>query len=178
MSLKTHYTSTVLPHLKKNLKKNVNALPRLEKVVVNMGIGSLVTGGQKDFSLLEKHLSLITGQKPVVAKARNSISNFKLREGQAVGISTTLRGDRMYDFLEKLIHIVLPRVRDFQGLKAKSMDKAGNLNIGLKEQTLFPEIVQDDIVKTHGIQITIVTKSTEASDSLLLLQQLGIPFTK
>ncbi len=114
MSLKQHYTSTVLPYLKKNLDKNVNALPRLEKIVVNMGIGSLVTGGQKDFSLLEQHLALITGQKPVVSKARNSISNFKLREGQAVGISTTLRGDRMYDFLEKLIHIVLPRVRDFQ----------------------------------------------------------------
>jgi large subunit ribosomal protein L5 len=143
-----------------------------------MGIGSLVTGGQKDFSLLEKHLALITGQKPVVSKAKNSISNFKLREGQAVGLSTTLRGDQMYDFLEKLINIVLPRVRDFQGLKAKSMDKDGNLNIGLKEQTLFPEIVQDDIVKTHGIQITIVTKSTESGDSLLLLQQLGIPFTK
>lgn len=178
MSLKQHYTSTVLPHLKKNLKKNVNALPRLEKVVVNMGIGSLVTGGQKDFSLLEKHLSLITGQKPVVSKAKHSISNFKLREGQAVGLSTTLRGDRMYDFLEKMIHLVLPRVRDFQGLRAKSMDRDGNLNIGLKEQTLFPEIVQDDIVKTHGIQITIVTKSTASSDALLLLQQLGIPFTK
>ena len=178
MSLKQHYTSTVLPFLKKNLKKNVNALPRLEKVVVNMGIGSLVTGGQKDFSLLEKHLSLITGQKAVVSKAKHSISNFKLREGQVVGLSTTLRGDRMYDFLEKFIHLVLPRVRDFQGLRAKSMDRDGNLNIGLKEQTLFPEIVQDDIVKTHGIQITIVTKSTASSDALLLLQQLGIPFTK
>lgn len=178
MSLKKHYTSTVLPYLKDNLKKNVNELPRLEKVVVNMGIGSLVTGGQKDFSLLEKHLTLITGQKPVISKARQSISNFKLREGQAVGISTTLRGDRMYDFLEKLIHIVLPRVRDFQGLRTKTMDRAGNLNIGLKEQTLFPEIVQDDIVKTHWIQITIVTKSSTPEDSLVLLKQLWIPFTK
>ncbi len=178
MSLRTHYTSTVLPKLKKELKKNVNALPRLEKVVVNMGIGSLVTGGQKDYSLFEKHLILITGQKPVLSKSRVAISNFKLREGLAVGLTTTLRGQRMYDFLEKLIHVVLPRVRDFQGLKPKSIDQAGNFNLGLKEQTLFPEIIQDDVIKTHGIQITVVTKSQSPEDSLLLLQNIGFPFHK
>ena len=178
MSLRKHYTSTVLPKLQKELKKNVNALPRLEKVVVNMGIGSLVTGGQKDYSLFEKHLTLITGQKPVLSKSRMAISNFKLREGLAVGLTVTLRGQRMYDFLEKLIHVVLPRVRDFQGLRAKSIDQGGNFNLGLKEQTLFPEIVQDDVIKTHGIQITVVTKSQSPEDSLLLLQNIGFPFHK
>lgn len=178
MSLRKHYTSTVLPTLKKELKKNVNALPRLEKVVVNMGIGSLVTGGQKDYSLLEKHLTLITGQKPVLSKSRKAISNFKLREGQAVGLTVTLRGQRMYDFLEKLIHVVLPRVRDFQGLKPKSIDHAGNFNLGLREQTLFPEIIQDDVIKTHGVQVTVVTKSESPEDSLLLLQTIGFPFHK
>ena len=178
MSLRKHYTSTVLPQLKKELKKNVNALPRLEKVVVNMGIGSLVTGGQKDYSLFEKHLTLITGQKPVLSKSRKAISNFKLRENLPVGLTVTLRDQRMYDFLEKLIHVVLPRVRDFQGLRAKSIDGAGNFNLGLKEQTLFPEIIQDDVIKTHGIQITVVTKSQSPEDSLLLLQNIGFPFHK
>ncbi len=178
MSLHKHYTSTVLPLLKKELKKNVMALPRIEKVVVNMGIGSLVTGGQKDYSLFEKHLTLITGQKPVLSRSRNSISNFKLREGQPVGLTVTLRGKRMYDFLEKFINVVLPRVRDFQGLRPKSVDRDGNFNFGLKEQTLFPEIVQDDIVKTHGIQITVVTRTTSPEDSLLLLQNIGFPFHK
>lgn len=178
MSLRKHYTSTVLPKLQKELKKNINALPRLEKVVVNMGIGSLVTGGQKDYSLFEKHLTLITGQKPVLSKSRVAISNFKLREGLAVGLTVTLRGQRMYDFLEKLIHVVLPRVRDFQGLRPKSIDQGGNFNLGLREQTLFPEIVQDDIIKTHGIQITVVTKSQSPEDSLLLLQTIGLPFHK
>ena len=178
MSLRKHYTSTVLPKLQKELGKNVNALPRLDKIVVNMGIGSLVTGGQKDYSLFEQHLTLITGQKPVLSKSRKAVSNFKLREGLPVGLTVTLRGQRMYDFLEKLIHVVLPRVRDFQGLRAKSRDKSGNFNLGLREQTLFPEIIQDDIVKTHGLQITIATKSQSAEDSLLLLQNIGLPFHK
>ena len=178
MSLRKHYTSTVLPKLQKELKKNVNALPRLDKVVVNMGIGSLVTGGQKDYSLFEKHLTLITGQKPVLSKSRVAISNFKLREGLAVGLTVTLRGQRMFDFIEKLIHVVLPRVRDFQGLRPKSIDQGGNFNLGLKEQTLFPEIIQDDVIKTHGIQITVVTKSQSPEDSLLLLQNIGFPFHK
>lgn len=178
MSLRKHYTSTVLPKLQKELKKNVNALPRLDKVVVNMGIGSLVTGGQKDYSLFEKHLTLITGQKPVLSKSRVAISNFKLREGLAVGLTVTLRGQRMFDFIEKLIHVVLPRVRDFQGLRPKSIDQGGNFNLGLKEQTLFPEIIQDDVIKTHGIQITVVTKSQTSEDSLLLLQNIGFPFHK
>jgi large subunit ribosomal protein L5 len=178
MSLRKHYTSTVLPTLKKELKKNVNALPRLDKVVVNMGIGSLVTGGQKDYSLFEKHLTLITGQKPVLSKSRMAISNFKLREGLPVGLTVTLRGQRMYDFLEKLINVVLPRVRDFQGLRPKSIDKSWNFNFGLREQTLFPEIIQDDVIKTQGMQITIVTKSQSPEDSLFFLQTLGLPFHK
>lgn len=178
MSLKKHYKSTVLPMLQSTLKKNVHALPRLEKVVVNMWIGLLVTGGQKDYSLFEKHLTLITGKKPVLSKSRKAISNFKLREGLPVWLTVTLRGDRMYDFLEKLIHVVLPRVRDFQWLKSKSIDASGNFNLGLKEQTLFPEIIQDDIIKTQGLQVTVVTTSQSSSDSLLLFQNLWLPFLK
>lgn len=178
MTRSTHYTSTVLPKLQKELKKNIHALPRLEKVVVNMGIGSLVTGGQKDYSLFEKHLTLITGQKPVVSKARKAISNFKLREGLPVGLTVTLRGQRMDDFIEKLIHVVFPRIRDFQGLRQKSIDSSGNFHIGLREQTLFPEIVQDDVIKTQGLQISIITKSQSPEDTLVLLKHLGFPFSK
>ncbi len=178
MSLRKHYTTVVLPKLQKELKKNPHALPHLEKIVVNMGIGSLVTGGQKDYSLFEKHLTLITGQKPLLSRAKKAISNFKLREGLPEGLTVTLRGERMFDFLEKLINVVLPRVRDFQGLRPKSIDRAGNFNLGLKEQTLFPEIIQDDIIKTHGLQITIVTKSESSEDALLLFQNIGLPFHK
>ena len=179
MSFKKHYLETILPQIRKELKiENVMETPRLEKIVLNMGIGSYIASGHKDFSSIKQDLTLIAGQAPVVIKARKSISNFKLREGMPVGMKVTLRGDRMFDFLEKLIAIVLPRVRDFRGLSPKAFDAEGNYNFGIKEHTIFPEVPQLDVVKPHGLQITIKSKARGKADTLALFQALGFPFTK
>ena len=178
MSFKENYTQKVLPEIAKELDiKNPMQLPMIEKVVVNMGIGSYVASGHKDFSSLKNDLALITGQLPRVNHARKSVSNFKLREGMPVGMMVTLRGQRMYDFLEKLIAVVLPRVRDFRGISAKSFDKDGNFNFGIKEHTIFPEVPQLDVVKTHGMQITIKFKTQSKEHSHALLKKLGFPFS-
>ena len=179
MSFKENYTQKVLPEIAKELDiKNPMQLPMIEKVVVNMGIGSYVASGHKDFSSLKNDLALITGQLPRVNHARKSVSNFKLREGMSVGMMVTLRGQRMYDFLEKLIAVVLPRVRDFRGISAKSFDKDGNFNFGIKEHTIFPEVPQLDVVKTHGMQITIKFKTQSKEHSHALLKKLGFPFSR
>jgi len=179
MSLKQQYTSTILPAVQKSLDiKNPSATPKLEKIVLNVGIGSTYTGGNKDFSSIKEDLGLIAGQLPVVRYASKSISNFKLREGMPVGLTVTLRGDKMFDFLEKLIHVVLPRVRDFQGLKPKAFDDKGNYNIGVKEHTIFPEIVQDDIVKPFGLQITLKTTANSMEEGQALMKEIGIPLKK
>ena len=179
MSFKTHYKDVILPKMKKDLGiENTMQIPRLEKIVLNMGIGSYVASGHKDFSSLKQDLALIAGQAPVVVRSRKSISNFKLREGMPVGMKVTLRGDRMFDFLEKLITIILPRVRDFRGISPKSFDDEGNYNFGIKEHTIFPEVPQLDVVKTHGLQITIRTKSQKKEHTLALFNALGFPFTK
>lgn len=179
MSFKAHYKDVILPKMQKDLSiENAMQIPRLEKIVLNMGIGSYVASGHKDFSSLKQDLALIAGQAPVVVKSRKSISNFKLREGMPVGMKVTLRGDRMFDFLEKLISIILPRVRDFRGLSPKSFDDEGNYNFGIKEHTIFPEVPQLDVVKTHGLQITIRTKSQSKAHTLALFQALGFPFSK
>ena len=179
MSFKENYTQKVLPEIAKELYiKNPIQLPMIEKVVVNMGIGSYVASGHKDFSSLKNDLALITGQLPRVNHARKSVSNFKLREGMPVGMMVTLRGQRMYDFLEKLIAVVLPRVRDFRGISAKSFDKDGNFNFGIKEHTIFPEVPQLDVVKTHGMQITIKFKTQSKEHSHALLKKLGFPFSR
>ncbi|MBB1554550.1 50S ribosomal protein L5 [Candidatus Gracilibacteria bacterium GN02-873] len=179
MSFKENYTQKVLPEIAKELDiKNPMQLPMIEKVVVNMGIGSYVASGHKDFSSLKNDLALITGQLPRVNHARKSVSNFKLREGMPVGMMVTLRGQRMYDFLEKLIAVVLPRVRDFRGISAKSFDKDGNFNFGIKEHTIFPEVPQLDVVKTHGMQITIKFKTQSKEHSHALLKKLGFPFSR
>jgi large subunit ribosomal protein L5 len=179
MSFKAQYKDVILPKIRKDLGiENVMQTPRLEKIVLNMGIGTYVASGHKDFSSLKQDLALIAGQAPVVVKARKSISNFKLREGMPVGMKVTLRGDRMFDFLEKLISIILPRVRDFRGLSSKSFDDEGNYNFGIKEHTIFPEVPQLDVVKTHGLQITIRTKSQSKEHTLALFQALGFPFMK
>jgi large subunit ribosomal protein L5 len=179
MSFKAHYKDVILPKMQKDLNiENAMQIPRLEKIVLNMGIGSYVASGHKDFSSLKQDLALIAGQAPVVVKSRKSISNFKLREGMPVGMKVTLRGDRMFDFLEKLISIILPRVRDFRGLSPKSFDDEGNYNFGIKEHTIFPEVPQLDVVKTHGLQITIRTKSQSKAHTLALFQALGFPFSK
>ncbi len=179
MSYQQHINSKVLPELQKTLKiENVMQLPRFEKVVLNMGIGTYVASGNKDFSSLKNDLALIAGQMPKVNLSRKSISNFKLREGMPVGMTVTLRGERMYAFLEKLIAVILPRVRDFRGISPKGFDHAGNFNFGVKEHTIFPEVPQLDVVKTHGLQITFKFKSESKEHSKAFLDALQFPFTR
>lgn len=179
MSFKDHYKNVVLPQIQKDLGiSNPMLLPRIEKIVLNMGIGTYVASGNKDFSSLKNDFALIAGQQPVTVASRKSISNFKLRAGMPVGMRVTLRGDRMMHFLEKLIAIILPRVRDFRGVSAKSFDDEGNYNFGIREHTIFPEVPQHDVVKPHGMQITIKFKSEGKVQSKALLDALGFPFIK
>lgn len=176
---KKHYKTEILPKLAKDLGiQNAMQIPRIEKIVLNMGIGTYVASGNKDFSSLKSDFALIAGQLPKVVLSRKSISNFKLREGMPVGMMVTLRGDRMYAFLQKLIAIILPRVRDFRGISSKSFDSEGNFNFGIKEHTIFPEVPQLDVVKPHGLQITVKFKSGSKVHSKALLDALGFPFTK
>jgi large subunit ribosomal protein L5 len=178
MSYKENYTKKILPELAKELSiENPMQIPTIEKIVINMGIGSYVAAGNKDFSNLKNDLALIAGQLPRINHARKSVSNFKLREGMPVGMMVTLRGQRMYDFLEKLIGVVLPRVRDFRGVSPRSFDKEGNFNFGIKEHTIFPEVPQLDVVKPHGMQVTIKFRTRGKDDSLALMKKLGFPFS-
>lgn len=157
--------------------KSVMQVPKLEKIVINMGVGE----GCRDEKFIEaalKDLELIAGQKAVVTKARKSIAGFKLREGQAIGCKVTLRADTMYTFLEKLIKIVLPRVRDFRGISNKAFDGRGNYTLGIKEQTIFPEIVYDEVVKVRGMDIVFVTTAETNEEALDLLKGFGLPFKK
>ena len=157
---------------------NPNAVPRLDKVTLNMGIGTFMKTS-KDFSQLQKELALIAGQAPTVRQTRKSIANFKTREGMPVGLAVTLRGDRMFYFLERLIHIALPRVRDFHGVSKKAFDSQGNYSLGLKEHVVFPEVPQADVVKAHGLQVTISIKNgTGPKSGMSLLKAIGIPFAK
>ncbi len=178
-TFKKNYIEKILPELAKELKiDNPMQIPRIEKIVLNMGIGTYVAAGNKDFSSLKNDLALISGQLPRVNHARIAISNFKLRKGMPVGMMVTLRGDRMYAFIEKLIAIVLPRVRDFRGVSARGFDKAGNFNFGIREHTIFPEVPQLDVVKPHGLQVTVKMKTENAAHSKALLDKLGFPFAK
>jgi large subunit ribosomal protein L5 len=176
--MKEHYTKVVIPELKKELKiKNSLAVPKIQSVVINVGIGSYITkSGGKDFSQITENLKLITGQKPIIKKSKQAISNFKLRKGMPVGLKCTLRGKRMYDFITRLVNISLPRIRDFQGISVKSFDGQGNYNIGIKEHTIFPEINVDDVSKTHGLEISIVTNAKNDYKGYKLLKHLGFPF--
>lgn len=179
MKFKEQYIKKILPELAKELGiDNPMQVPHIEKIVLNMGIGTYVASGHKDFSSLKNDLALITGQLPRVNHARIAISNFKLRAGMPVGMMVTLRGDRMFDFLEKLITIVLPRVRDFRGVSGRGFDQAGNFNFGIKEHTIFPEVPQLDVVKPHGLQVTVKFKTQGTAHSRALLEKLGFPFTK
>jgi large subunit ribosomal protein L5 len=179
MSYQEHINSKVLPELQKALGiENVMQLPRFEKIVLNMGIGTYVASGNKDFSSLKSDLALIAGQIPKVNNSRKSISNFKLREGMPVGMTVTLRGEKMYAFLEKLIAVILPRVRDFRGISGRGFDQAGNFNFGVKEHTIFPEVPQLDVVKPHGLQITFKFSAQSKDHSKALLDALQFPFTK
>ena len=179
MSFNEQYREKILPEIRKELGiANVMEAPRFEKIVLNMGIGTYVASGHKDFSSLKNDLALLSGQAPETILSRKAISNFKLRKGMPVGMRVTLRGDRMFAFLEKLIAIVLPRVRDFRGISSRSFDREGNFNFGIREHTIFPEVPQLDVVKPHGMQITIKFKSRNKDDSKALLKALGFPFMK
>lgn len=179
MTLKDTYKNEIAAKLMKDLGcENIMEVPKLEKVVLNMGIWTYIRNGNKDYSVLLEHMSLISGQAPVVKNAKKAISNFKLRAGMPVGLTVTLRGDNMYNFLEKLVTIVLPRVRDFRGISSKSFDSEGNYNFGIKEHTIFPEVPQDDVVKNHGLQITVKTTAKSADAGRALLTEMGFPFAK
>jgi len=178
MSLYERMKSEATPVLRKELGlKNDLAVPRVEKVRVNVGIGSL-TKQTKDFSEVVDNIAKITGQKPVVTKAKIAVSNFKLRKGMPVGVTTTLRGKRAYDLIDRLVSVVLPRVRDFRGLSVKAFDGSGNYSIGLREALVFPEISPDDITNVHGIQVTIVTTAKNDDEGFALLKKMGFPFKK
>jgi len=174
--LKDKYVNEIRPRLMEDLGKgNVNSVPRLRKVVLNMGIG---TDRRESAEILAGELSRIAGQKAVLTRATKSISNFKLREGMTVGAKVSLRGDRMYEFLDRLISASLPRIRDFRGLSPGAFDGRGNYTIGIKEQTIFPELDPNDVSISQGMDITIVTSAREDGDAKALLEQLGVPFAK
>ena len=169
------YRKEIIPALKKEFGyKNVNSVPKIEKVVVNIGIGRVA----KDAKLIERmqlDLVKITGQKPSIRNAKKSIAGFKLREGTPVGLIVTLRGTRMYDFIDRLISLALPRSRDFQGLPAESLDDAGNLNIGIKEQNIFPEVSYESMKDIFGLQVTVVTNAGSSEKGMALLKKIGFP---
>ncbi len=170
--------SEVVPALQKELGiKSVQAVPRLEKIKINVGIGSL-TKNTKDFSDVIDNIAKISGQKPIVTNAKKAISNFKLREGMPTGITVTLRGNEMYEFIYRLVNVVIPRVRDFRGLKPKSFDGSGNYSIGFKEALVFPEINPDDVLNVHGLQISVITTAQNDEQGMALLNKLGFPFKK
>ncbi|MCC7432828.1 50S ribosomal protein L5 [Candidatus Peregrinibacteria bacterium] len=176
LSLKERYKQEIAAELQKKLGlKNINAVPKLSKVIINVGIGKMMAGG-KDYSDVEQNVKNIAGQKPVIAKSRKAISNFKLRENMPVGVHATLRGSRMYDFVSKFVNITLPRMRDFRGISPRSFDGKGNYSVAIKEHTVFPEINPDDIVKHHGVQITFVTTAKTNEEAFDLLKAMGFPF--
>ncbi|AFD26505.1 50S ribosomal protein L5 [Deinococcus gobiensis] len=176
--LKQKYNEQVRPQLMQQFGySSVMAVPRIEKIVVNEGLGSSKEDS-KAIDKAAKELGLITLQKPIVTKAKKSISNFKLRQGMPVGIKVTLRNERMYVFLEKLINIGLPRIRDFRGINPNAFDGRGNYNLGIREQLIFPEITYDMVDKVRGMDITIVTTAKTDEEARALLQAMGLPFRK
>ena len=176
--LKTHYENVVKGEMTKKFGyKNQMQVPRLEKIVLNMGLGD-VKDNAKSFDIALDELTLISGQKPVSTAASKSVANFKIREGMKVGAKVTLRGARMYDFLDKLISIVLPRVRDFKGVSTKSFDGRGNYAMGVKEQLIFPEISYDQVERTRGMDICIVTTANTDEEAKELLALMGMPFAR
>lgn len=174
--LRGKYKDEVVPALMKEFGYgNVMQVPKIEKIVVNMGLGEAIANAKILDSAVEQ-LGLITGQKPVVTKARKSIANFKLRQGQSIGAMVTLRSDRMFEFLDRLLSVALPRVRDFKGVSPKAFDGAGNYTLGIKEQIIFPEIVYDKVDKIKGMNITVVTSAKTDEEARALLRLLGMPF--
>lgn len=176
--LKAEYRAKHVKDLQKELNlKNIHEVPGLEKIVINVGLGRS-KDDKKAFEVATNTLTRVTGQKPIDTFARMSIASFKLREGNKVGMKVTLRGDRMYEFLDRLINIVLPRLRDFHGVSLKAFDKQGNYSIGLTEQSIFPELSFEETTTAHGMQIVIVTTSNNPEHARALLEKLGMPFEK
>jgi large subunit ribosomal protein L5 len=176
LPLKTRYRQEIVPLLTKEFSyRNPMQVPRVEKVVINVGMGE-ATSNAKLLEAAVKELGQITGQKALVTKARKSIAGFKLREGVSIGCKVTIRGARMWEFLERLLHVALPRIRDFRGVLGRSFDGRGNYTLGLKEQLIFPEIKYDEVSAIHGMDITIVTTARTDAEGKALLKQLGMPF--
>src|SRR3954470_3329608 len=173
-----HYKEKVVPQLQQKFGyKNLFAVPRLEKIVISMGLGKAVTAGEKGkMEQAEKELSVIAGQKPVRCKAKKSVANFKVREGMETGLKVTLRGKRMYEFLDRLVTLAIPRVKDFRGLNPAGFDKSGNFNFGFTEQTVFPEVDSAAVTFQQGMNITMVTTAKSAEQGRELLKQFGFPF--
>ncbi len=176
--LKEKYLKEIVPNLMAKFNyKSVMQVPKVEKIIINMGVGEAV-GNAKALDSAVEDLQLISGQKPVVTRAKKSIAGFKLREGMPIGAKVTLRGERMYHFLDKLMNVSLPRVRDFRGVSSKAFDGRGNYTLGLKEQLIFPEIEYDKIDKVRGMDIVIVTSAKTDEEARELLTQMGMPFRK
>lgn len=176
--LQERYNKEVAPALFKAFGyKNVMQVPRIQKIVVNIGLGEAMDN-PKALEAAMGDLTTITGQKPIMAKARKSIANFKLREGRIIGTKVTLRGDKMWSFLDRLVNVALPRVRDFRGVSSEAFDGRGNYTLGLKDQLIFPEIEYDKIDKLRGMEVTVVTTAQSDDHARLLLQLLGMPFKK
>ncbi len=174
--LKKQYVQNIIPKLIQQFKyKNVHEVPQIEKIVINRGIGD-ASQNQKIVDASLKELAMIAGQKGIVTRSKKAIAGFKLRQQMPVGVTVTLRGDRMYGFLDRLIHLALPRVRDFQGINPKSFDKHGNYSLGLEEQLMFPEIEYDKIDQVRGMDISIVTTAKKQEEGLALLKEFGLPF--
>ncbi len=174
--LKEKYNKEIAPQLAKDFDiKNPMAIPRVEKVIINMGMGEAISNS-KILDVAVEELRVITGQKPVITKAKKSIASFKLRQGMNIGTMVTLRGERMYEFLDRLISVALPRVRDFRGISGKAFDGRGNYTLGIREQLIFPEIDFNKVDKTRGMNISIVTTAKNDEQSRALLKSLGMPF--
>lgn len=173
-----HYREKIVPELKQRFGyTNLLAVPRLEKIVISMGVGKFATGGEKEkVNQAEKELSVIAGQKPVRCKAKKSVANFKVREGMETGLKVTLRGKRMYEFLDRMVALAFPRVKDFRGVSPKGFDKAGNYNFGFTEQSVFPEVDVAAITFQQGMNITVVTSAKSPDEGRELLRGFGFPF--
>jgi large subunit ribosomal protein L5 len=170
------YRSQVVPKLRQEFGyKNVHQVPKLEKIVVNMGVGE-ATQNAKLIEKAAEELAVITGQKPVIRKARKSIANFKLRQGQAIGCTVTLRGHRMWEFYDRLVNVSLPRVRDFKGVSPKAFDGRGNYSLGIREQIIFPEVDYDKVERITGLNVTVCTTARNDAEGKALLTHLGMPF--
>jgi len=177
-ALKEKYVSEITPSMMKKFNySSIMETPKIDKIVLNMGVGDAIANS-KNLDEAVEELGQIAGQKPLITKAKKSIATFRLREGMSIGAKVTLRGDRMYDFLDKLINIALPRVRDFRGVSTRSFDGRGNYTLGVKEQLVFPEIDYDKVNKIRGLDIVIVTTANTDEESRELLTQIGMPFTK